>query len=114
MSHLGIRSRPERRLGVFAAAALFVVSVGGSAFAAAAEEELWSAARSGDLKAIEDALAKGVNVNAKTHYGASALWFAAYKGHAPVVQLLLKKGADPNVKDTLWELVPLSLAVDAE
>jgi outer membrane protein assembly factor BamB len=76
------------------------------------EEELWAAARNGDSKAVEAALANGVNVNAKTTFGATALWFAAYKNRLQVIELLLKKGADPNAKDRVWGETPLSMAVE--
>jgi ankyrin repeat protein len=83
--------------------------------AAAADpgEELWAAARKGDAPAVEALLARGADVNAKTHYGATAFWFAAYKGHAPVVTLLLRHQADPSVRDTVWGETPLTLALTA-
>src|SRR5437868_4780391 len=87
------------RVGAVALALLFLTP---ASPAGAPPEELWAAARNGDARAVEALLAKGADVNAKTHYGASALWFAAYKGHANVVTLLLKKGAEANVKDTVW------------
>src|SRR5579871_3077940 len=75
-------------------------------------EELWAAARSGDGRAVAALVAKGADVNAKTHYGASALWFAAYRGHPGVVAYLLERGADPDVRDRVWGETPLSFAVD--
>jgi outer membrane protein assembly factor BamB len=78
------------------------------------EEELWAAARSGDVAKIEALLARGLSVDTKTHYGATALWFAAYKNQPRVVAVLLKRGADPNVKDRLWGETPLSSAAGAD
>jgi outer membrane protein assembly factor BamB len=78
------------------------------------EEELWAAARTNDTKAIEALLSKGVNVDCKTSFGATALWFAAYKGNHLSVALLLKKGAKPDVKDRVWGDSPLGLAADAD
>src|SRR5438552_9409371 len=78
--------------------------------AAEGPEELWSAARKGDAKAVAGLLDKGVDVNAKTRYGATALWFAAYKGHLEVVQVLLDRKADVNVMDAVWGETPLSIA----
>src|SRR5438874_1016625 len=79
--------------------------------AADGPENLWEAARKGDAKAVAALLDKGVAVNAKTRYGATALWFAAYKGHPGVVRLLLDRKADANVMDTVWGGTPLSMAV---
>src|SRR5579871_6322889 len=73
-------------------------------------EDLWDAARKGDAKAVAALLDQGVDVNAKTRYGATALWFAAYKGHLNVVQMLLNRKADANVMDTVWGDTPLSMA----
>jgi outer membrane protein assembly factor BamB len=75
-------------------------------------EELWTSARKGDARAIEAVLAKGADVNAKTHYGATALWFAAFDGHRQAIEVLLKHGADPNVRDSVWGETPLSMSVD--
>src|SRR5688572_23791761 len=67
-----------------------------------AAEELWDAARAGDLARVNAALAKGANIDAKTRYGVTALMFAADKGHTEVVRLLLEKGADTNIQDTFY------------
>jgi hypothetical protein len=42
----------------------------------------------------------GVDVNASSDFGASALHFAAHRGHLEVVQLLLAKGAKVNALAT--------------
>jgi len=83
-------------------------------FAGEPEESLWAAARQGDVKAIESLLAKGVDVNAKTHYGATALWFAAYKSRLDVVKFLIAHKADLNAADTVWGGTPLGLAVEED
>jgi outer membrane protein assembly factor BamB len=113
MNHPFCRST-ARFGGILATALVALMSITGPARAAEAAEELWAAARNGDVRWVEAILAKGVNVDAKTHYGASALWFAAYKGQAPVVALLLKRGADPNIRDNVWDEFPLLLAAGAE
>src|SRR5439155_10936981 len=74
-------------------------------------EELWEAAKKGDVEKVEALLDKGVDVNAKSDYGATALHFAADKGNAEVVKLLLKHKADVNVKDTFYNAKPLAWAV---
>jgi len=73
-------------------------------------DDFFSAARRGDAKAVGELIDKGVDVNSKTAYGATALHFAADKGHLEVVKLLLKRKADPNVADTFYTATPLTWA----
>src|SRR5262245_26965871 len=77
-------------------------------------DRLWDAARRGDAKAVKELLTKGVDVNARTRYGATALWFAAYKGRDEVIRLLLDHKADPDIADTVWATTPLTLAAYEE
>ncbi len=60
---------------------------------------LMPASAMGDLKVVEELLAKGESVNAQNKTGKTALIFAASQGHAKVVEALLKAGADPKLKD---------------
>src|SRR5437588_12893589 len=73
-------------------------------------DALWSAVRTGDMKAIQTALASGAEVNAKNEIGVSALWIAASKGKLDVIELLVKRGADVNVRDGIWYMTPLSMS----
>lgn len=75
------------------------------------KEALWEAARKGQLDTVKTLLAKGVDVNAKTAYGATALSYAAEKGHAEVVKLLLEHKAAVNVKDRFYNSTPLAWAM---
>lgn len=75
------------------------------------DEEFFAAARKGDTAAVKAALDKGVDVNAKTRYGATALSYACDKGHVDVVKLLIERGADVNAKDTFYGEVPLGWAL---
>jgi outer membrane protein assembly factor BamB len=75
-------------------------------------DELWSAARKGDAARVEALLAKGVDVNAKTHYGTTALWFATSKSHLDVVKVLVKYKAQLDGMDTVWGTSPLDWAVE--
>jgi outer membrane protein assembly factor BamB len=74
-------------------------------------EELWDAARTGDVARVRAALDKGADVNAKSRYGATALSFAADKGHTEVIRLLLDRKADINVQDTFYSMRPLNMAL---
>jgi hypothetical protein len=75
------------------------------------KDDFWEAARKGDAKTVEALLAKGVDVNTKFRYGATALSYACDRGHTEVVKVLLAKGADVNVKDTFYSATPMSWAV---
>lgn len=74
------------------------------------KEDFLAAARKGDVEAVKALLAKGVDVNTKTEYGATALAYACDKGHTAVVKLLLENGADPNSRDTFYQATPITWA----
>ena len=56
------------------------------------------AANSGDIEAVKEFLAAGVDVNAKDGNGWTPLIPAAANGRKEVVELLIASGADVNVK----------------
>jgi len=65
---------------------------------------------SGDIQAVEDLLARGADVNAKSERdlsarGLSALHSAAVFGHKDIAELLIEKGADVNAKaeGSFWD-----------
>ena len=91
-------------------ALLFVLLLSFSAVAQSNNDDFFAAARRGDVAAVKAFLDKGVDVNAKTQYGATALAYAADKGHTELVKLLLERGADPNVRDTFYNATPMSWA----
>ncbi|HZG52760.1 MAG TPA: ankyrin repeat domain-containing protein [Pyrinomonadaceae bacterium] len=70
-------------------------------------EQLFEAARKGDAATVKALLDRGVDVNAKFRYGATALSYASDKGHLEVVKLLLERKAEVNVKDTFYGATPL-------
>ena len=78
-----------------------------TAFAQNPGEDLLAAARKGDLETIKSLLARGVDVNAKTNYGATALSYASDRGHIEIVKILLEHGADPNSTDTFYGVTPI-------
>jgi hypothetical protein len=77
------------------------------AFAQDMSDQLFEAARRGDAAAVKALLDKGVDVNTKFRYGATALSYASDKGHVEVVKLLLERKADANVKDTFYNATPI-------
>ena len=64
------------------------------------------AAKDGNIEAVKQHLASGVNVNAKIKYGSTPLHWAASKVHNKTAKLLIKEGADVNAvnKDGLSPL----------
>jgi len=67
----------------------------------------------GDLKAVQAALAAGVDVDAPGHYGQTALMLALQCKHLPIAKLLIERGADPELTDDL-NSTALKHAVDAD
>lgn len=78
----------------------------------ALNEQLYEAARKGDVAEVKVVLDKGADVNAKFRYGATALFKAAERGHTEVVKLLIERGADVTVKDTFYGATALYWAMD--
>ena len=78
----------------------------------ALNDEFFEAVRKGDVAAVQAALDRGADVNAKFRYGSTALFKAAERGHAPVVKLLLERGADVKVKDTFYGATAMTWALD--
>ena len=59
--------------------------------------QLISAAENGDLNRVREQLQKGVDVNARSQAGHTALMLAAAAGHLEVVKALLDAKANPNL-----------------
>jgi len=74
-------------------------------------EKLWKAAKTNDIVTLKEMIAKGVDVNVKTQYGATALTFAADKSKIEAVELLLENGANPNAQDSFYGASPFLWAI---
>ena len=76
--------------------------------------DLIEAAYRGDASGVTKALQEGAYVNARNHYGASALMLAALNGNTDIVQALLEAGTDKTIKDcegeTAYDLAAYDLA----
>jgi ankyrin repeat protein len=64
---------------------------------------LWDAAKSGDLPAVEAIIASGANPNEADRDGATPLMRAALEGRSAVVHFLIEHGADPRATDPRGE-----------
>jgi len=63
--------------------------------------DLFAAAIAGKTERLESLLAQGLDVNAKTAMGRTALMGASFNGNVRNVKLLLGYGADVNVADNM-------------
>lgn len=79
--------------------------------AADATDDLFAAARKGDLETVKTLLDKGAPLEAKTSYGQTPLYLAAMNGHQALVQFLLDKGATVDVEDTFYQESLLSFVL---
>ena len=69
--------------------------------------DIFEAAKNGDLKAVQQYIKNGVDVNAietedgseAPTVGKTALMYASKKGQIEIVKLLVENGADINIKD---------------
>ena len=73
--------------------------------APAADDDLLTAARKGDLPGVKALLEKGAALEAKSRYGQTPLFFAARNGHEEIVKFLLAKGASAEVNDTFYSMI---------
>jgi RNA polymerase sigma factor (sigma-70 family) len=71
-----------------------------AAAASSTSNELWLAAKSGDMSRLQAALAGNVDVNALDANGQTALILAIQHNHTDIVRVLLAHGANPNMADS--------------
>lgn len=79
---------------------------------ALASDELFDAARKGDVAAVKAVLDTGVPVDSTWRYGQTALFIAAGRGHTDVVKLLLGRGAKADVRDSFYGMTAVGAAAD--
>ena len=72
--------------------------------------DIWEAARTGNIEAVKQHLAAGVDVNAKDVDGINPLHYATWTDHKETVELLITNGADVNAKDAAGN-TPLDLSI---
>ena len=68
------------------------------------------AAFKGNIEAVKQHLAAGVDVNAKDNAGGAPLIHAAWNDHKDTAELLIAKGADVNAKNKKYGQAPLHIA----
>lgn len=105
---IGLMKLSQAKLNMILATALcFLVAVSAVAIEKATLDEsepktdsIWSAAKTGDIKAIKQHLADGVGVNARDgELGVTPLTWAALLGQTEAIELLIQKGADVNARN---------------
>ncbi|MCB1173836.1 MAG: ankyrin repeat domain-containing protein [Leptospiraceae bacterium] len=79
-----------------------------------ANNKLLNAANKGDEDAIEEALAKGANINYQTDRGHTALMFSVKADCEDCVELLIKKGANLNLVAKANNQTALMLAIQED
>ena len=84
-------------------AALVLVGCGGP------PKDIREAARQGNIEAVKQYLADGVDVNAKDDWGKTPLHSTAEMRRKEIAELLIANGADVNAKDS-WGITPLQYA----
>ena len=88
-----------------------ILTLAASLSAADLNEELLTAARTGDVASIKALLDKGASIETTTSYGQTPLFVAAMNGHGQAVELLLEKGAKSNVRDTFYKASMLNFVL---
>jgi hypothetical protein len=81
-------------------------------FAGNINDDLFDAARKGDLDTVKALIDKGAPLEAKTAYGQTPLYLAAMSGHEAVVQFLLDKGAKTDITDTFYKASMLDFVLE--
>ncbi len=99
------------RVRVWAVIAASLLAALPSLAASANEEALWQAAQGGDLARVMQLHQEGVDINARTRYGATALSYACDKGQLEIVRYLVENGAEINIEDDFYQVSPMGWAL---
>ena len=76
-----------------------------------APELIWNAIEVGNIEAVKQYLANGVDVNARDENDSTPLHIAVWEGHKEIAKLLIAAGADVNAKKQ-GGITPLLITVD--
>ena len=87
-----------KRLKLLVSVIVFTITLTPVLCLADIADQLTQAAMENDIQKVNELIAKGADVNAKSHYGLIALYCAAWNGHTELIKLLIAKGADVNEK----------------
>src|SRR5262245_6039877 len=109
----GRRRPPMRRPTLLSCSVLALLTLPAFAQAPVATdaEALFAAARGGDRARVAALLTSGVDVNAASRYGVTAVGFAADKGQMEVVRLLVERAASLEVTDSCYGSRPIDFAL---
>ena len=88
-------------------AAVLVVGCGGP------PKDIREAARQGNIEAVKQYLADGVDVNAKDDWGKTPLHYATANDQKETVELLIAEGAEVNVMSNKGQ-TPLDWAINSK
>ncbi len=92
--------------------AALVAEDGGAAIMALRRAVFYTAAIGGSPETVAAMLERGINVDARSDAGVTALLYAASRGRAEVVALLLKRGADVDARNGVGKTA-LAMALHA-
>jgi ankyrin repeat protein len=96
---------------IAAAASRSVYGIEKPAGAVLNPQSLLDAARRDDIDAIKSLLASGVDADAKSEDGSTALTWAAMRGNTAMAEQLLAAGANPNISN-MYGVAPLQVAIE--
>jgi len=91
------------------AVVILVLSVSG-----AWAQDIFEAAKKGDLLQVQESVKAGADVNGRNSQGWTPLIYAAYKGHGLVVTYLVTEGANINLPDGSGQVNALTVSLRNE
>jgi ankyrin repeat protein len=70
-------------------------------FAISAQADIFSAARTNDIRLLNKLLVENKDINSVDERGSTALIIACYNDNLEIAELLLKRGCNPNIQDKM-------------